>query len=283
MVARQKRQAPLEPARPRSAELELAIAEFSASLRHGDVADHKRRHLVPLTPDPSIDVAAKYPAIAKLLEGTSSIVFAGSDLTELEQRILLRLFNQIKFSPFNALMELLDRLPNARAEIDKIVERGVPRTELVAAMLMAPQELQAKLAGFLPRILQRLGRRVGQLRNYARMGEGLLIDPRILRDLADDAHRRIEAIQALQATIAKFLRSTSRLTRQTKSPLVHDPRVRVASVLIHHGYQQGEAFRVTASLLRAWHRHRFHGLDEMHVRQTYTRAGRARRLKSRAD
>ena len=77
---------------------------------------------------------------------SNGFVFVGLSFSAQEQKILSINYPKIGFSPFNALLELLGRLPRVENEIRNLDSLGAPRLDVVAALLMVPEELQAAIA-----------------------------------------------------------------------------------------------------------------------------------------
>lgn len=248
-----------------------AVAAFARKLVFGDVPESQREHLVLLTPDPPNDVAAMHPEIQEMLDLTTRALFDDTGLFVEEQKILLLVLRRRRFSAFNAMMELLDRLPRVQDQIEELGRRGVPKQQLIAALLMTAQELQKRALDTLPGAKLALGQTKGRLRTFIRSAGILGIDPELIQLLEFNVEDKIRRIAIAESAIAKFTKATKHLARAAKTPLVHDPRIRVAELLVRQKFPPEEAFQKTAALLQAWHPNRFTGLSPLHIRRSFHR------------
>jgi hypothetical protein len=252
--------------------INIEVAAFSAKLVHGEVSDERRPGLLRISPDFSPDAVALRPALQEMMRVAHGFVFVGLSFTAEEQKILPLIYKKIGFSPFSALLKLLGRLPRVDDQLVDLVALGARREDVVAALLMVPEELQAAIAEHLPEMRKRLGQRLGSLRNYPALGRKLRFADDVLEPIERAVEDKLTALHAMQNVIQKFLDRTKHLLRGTKSPLVRLPRIKVAHVLIQSRFERSEAFKRTAALLRAWHPYRFVSLTSTQVRLSYQRA-----------
>ena len=189
----------------------------------------------------------------------------------MDEQIVSLVLRRRRVSAFTALMELLNRIPRVEDQLQELGRRGVPREELLTALLMAAQELRQRTARAMPVAKQALGRTKGKLKQYCRAGHKLRLDPTLLQLIELGVEDKIERLTMAERAIDNFTAATRHLTHDTKTPLVRDLRIGVAHVLLNHGISKAEAFRATANLLLAWHPDRFRGLTDSHVRLTYQR------------
>lgn len=248
-----------------------AVATFSDRVVFGNVPDERRRRLVRLTPDPTDEVAAQHPEVQQMMERATALLFDGLGLSAMDEQIVSLVLRRRRVSAFTALMELLNRIPRVEDQLQELGRRGVPREELLTALLMAAQELRQRTARAMPVAKQALGRTKGKLKQYCRAGHKLRLDPTLLQLIELGVEDKIERLTMAERAIDNFTAATRHLTHDTKTPLVRDLRIGVAHVLLNHGISKAEAFRATANLLLAWHPDRFRGLTDSHVRLTYQR------------
>ncbi|MBI3768764.1 MAG: hypothetical protein HY271_09775 [Deltaproteobacteria bacterium] len=252
----------------------IAVAKFSDRVVFGDVSEERRRRLVRLTPDPSDTIASQHPEIQEMMERATALLFDGLGFTEMEEKLMVAVFRRRRFSAFNALMRLLDRIPRVEPQLQDLARRGVPRDELLAALLMAQQELQREAALAMPVAKRRIGQQKSILKGYAQRAVTLELDRDLTELINLGVDDRVSLLTTATDAIDRFVVATRHLLHQTKTPLVRDVRIRVAQVLSKHAIGIGEAFGITAKLLGAWHPERFRGLTALHVRVTYQRRDR---------
>jgi hypothetical protein len=177
------------------------------------------------------------------------ILFHGTNLSQEEQKIVGLVLRKSGFSAFNATMELMNRLPGVGNQLDDMARRGVPREDLISALLMTPQELQQKARRGFPRAKEALGQKRGRLKTLLHSARKLGIDPELIRLLELNLEGKINRIVLVNKSIKKFEAATRHLARKSKTPLIHDPRIRVTQLLIHWGFAPADAYRETGKLL----------------------------------
>jgi hypothetical protein len=199
-------------------------------------------------------------------------LFAGVGLSAIEQKLTIVMLDKMGFSPFGAVLHVLSRIPRIENDLQELEQRGIPKIDLLAALLMIPEEVQLQAARILRRVKQQVGQQIGYRKRYLIYGKNLKLDPELLRLVEADIDGKLELRRTVQKAVDNFLAATKDVTHPTKSPLVREPKVRITRTLLEHDLRPAEAYRETCFLLRTWEPQRFVGLTELHVRKAYARS-----------